>query len=444
MDVIDEQIDTLGRAFLGISLGCARCHDHKFDPIHQEDYYRLQAYLASTHEHDVSLASAEETRRWNEETNRIKDEMKRIREAMQNADGQERDRLVAELQRLDKTLPPPLPCLSSVRIKAEEPAAVAVLRRGQTDQPLATVAPRPLGVLESAARHAIDAREPRPKSRLADWLLAADNPLTSRVAVNRLWQARFGAGIVATANDFGINGAAPSHPELLDYLAARFLDGGWQIKPLQRLFVTSAAYRQSSRIGTPAAAVAADPENRWLARYPRRRLDAEQLRDGMLAAAGRLDLRAGGPSIMTPVEADLVNLLYKPAQWEVAANTADHHRRSIYLIAKRNLRLPGLELFDQPDLATSCARRASSTHAPQALELLNGDFANDLALHLARRIEREAGTDFGAQADLGFWLVAGRPATPRERSLSESFLRERSPREFALALFNLNAFLYIE
>ncbi len=306
------------------------------------------------------------------------------------------------------------------------------------------MAPRPLGVRDSSARHAIGAREPRPKSRLADWLLAADNPLTSRVAVNRLWQARFGAGIVATANDFGINGAAPSHPELLDYLAARFLDGGWQIKPLQRLFVTSAAYRQSSRIGTPAAAVAADPENRWLARYPRRRLDAEQLRDGMLAAAGRLDLRAGGPSIMTPVEADLVNLLYKPAQWEVAANTADHHRRSIYLIAKRNLRLPGLELFDQPDLATSCARRASSTHAPQALELLNGDFANDLALHLARRIERAAGTDFGAQADLGFWLVAGRPATPRERSLSESFLRERSPREFALALFNLNAFLYIE
>ena len=168
------------------------------------------------------------------------------------------------------------------------------------------------------------------------------------------------------------------------------------------------------------------------------------MRDGLLAVAGRLDARLGGPSIMTPVEADLVNLLYKPAQWEVAANVADHHRRSVYLIAKRNLRLPGLELFDQPDLATSCSRRASSTHAPQALELLNGDFANDMALHLSRRIEREAGIAFGAQAERGFWLVAGRPPTPIERALSESFLRERSPREFALALLNLNAFLYVD
>ncbi|MFM7071334.1 MAG: DUF1549 and DUF1553 domain-containing protein [Planctomycetota bacterium] len=456
-EVLTEMTDAVGSVFLGLTVGCARCHDHKFDPIHQEDYYRLQAYLASTHEHDVSLASAEETSRWNDETNRIKAEIKRIREAMQNADGQERERLVAELQRLDKTLPPPLPCLSSVRIKADEPAAVAVLKRGQTDLPLATVAPRPLGVLEAATRHAIDARQPRPKSRLADWLLAHDNPLTSRVAANRLWQARFGVGIVATANDFGLNGAGPTHPELLDYLAQRLRGGEWRIKPLQRLLVTSAAYRQSSRVAAPdtrsnihqgqaqaAVAAAADPENRWLARYPRRRLDAEQLRDGVLAVAGRLDSRLGGPSIMTPVESDLVSLLYKPSQWEVAANIADHHRRSVYLIAKRNLRLPGLELFDQPDLATSCSRRASSTHAPQALELLNCDFANEMALHLARRIEHEAGTRFGDQAEYGFRLVAGRVPTVAERSLSESFLRERSPREFALALLNLNAFLYVD
>ena len=482
-EVLTEMTDAVGSVFLGLTVGCARCHDHKFDPIHQEDYYRLQAYLASTHEHDVSLASAEETRRWTEQTNRIKDEMKRIREAMQNADGQERERFVAELQRLDKTLPAPLPCLSSVRIKAGDPATVAVLKRGQTDQPLASVGPRPLGVLESAARHAIDPRESRPKTRLADWLLASDNPLTSRVTVNRLWQARFGAGIVTTANDFGINGADPSHPELLDYLADRLRSSQWQIKPLQRLLVTSAAYRQASPQDTPrraaasggaasggaatrstsnrddtvrvpfgatattptaSAATATDPQNRWLARYPRRRLDAEQLRDSLLAVSGRLDSRLGGPSIMTPVEADLVNLLYKPSQWEVAANVADHHRRSVYLIAKRNLRLPGLELFDQPDLATSCSRRASSTHAPQALEMLNGDFANDMALHLSQRIEREAGIDFGAQTERGFWLVAGRRPTERERSLCESFLRERSPREFALALLNLNAFLYIE
>ena len=147
---------------------------------------------------------------------------------------------------------------------------------------------------------------------------------------------------------------------------------------------------------------------------------------------------------MTPVDADLVKLLYKPSQWEVAKDAADHHRRSIYLIAKRNLRLPSLEVFDQPDLATSCSQREASTHAPQALELLNGGFSNQMAAGFARRLEREGGPAFEAQVDLAFHGIAARLPTQAERAMSVAFLRERSPREFALAMFNLNAFLYVE
>jgi hypothetical protein len=212
------------------------------------------------------------------------------------------------------------------------------------------------------------------------------------------------------------------------------------LKSLHRHILLSSTYRQSA-IGQSTAA---DPENRWLSRFARRRLDAEEIRDGMLAISGRLNRKAGGPSVILPVEQDLVNLLYDPDQWEVTADEAEHDRRSVYLIVKRNLRLPFTEVFDQPDAQTSCARRERSTHAPQALELLNGETANRLADALARRLEREAGSDQVRQVELGFRLAAGRPPTPREKKLALSFLEEQPLREFALALFNLNAFLYVD
>jgi hypothetical protein len=275
--------------------------------------------------------------------------------------------------------------------------------------------------------------------------VSPDHPLTARVFVNRLWQHHFGAGVVKTVNDFGTRGDRPSHPELLDWLAATFVENGWRLKPMHRLLVLSSAYRQSSTGRSPQAAAAAvsDPENRLLWHFNRRRLSAEEIRDTMLAVAGRLNLKAGGRSVMVPVDPDLVNLLYKPAQWQVARPASEHDRRSIYLIAKRNLRLPFFETFDAPVLLTSCARRESSTHAPQALELLNGALSNELAAALAERLERETGGDATRTIDRAFRLALGRPPTPAEAALARDYLREGSPQEFALAMFNLNGFLYV-
>ena len=164
----------------------------------------------------------------------------------------------------------------------------------------------------------------------------------------------------------------------------------------------------------------------------------------MLAVSGRLNVKAGGPSVLVPVESDLVELLYKPSQWKVTADGGEHDRRSIYLLAKRNLRLPFMEVFDQPDLQVSCARRESSTHAPQALELLNGRLSNELAAAFAERLQREAPDDVARQVELAYRLATGRPPDDRERALAREFLSQQPLREFALAMFNLNGFLYVD
>jgi hypothetical protein len=245
----------------------------------------------------------------------------------------------------------------------------------------------------------------------------------------------------------------------LDYLASELVAGGWRIKPLHRAIVLSSAYRQSSRstVGERAhwegahwerahweRAKAVDPNNRLLWHFQRRRLDAEALRDAMLDAAGRLNGRAGGPSVVLPVDPELVHQLYAPSQWTVTKEPAEHFRRSVYLVAKRNLRLPFMQVFDQPALQTSCPRRESSTHAPQALEMLNGRTANELAAALADRLAREAGTDPARRVELAYAIVAGRAPTPREKELAVDFVRRQPLAEFALAMFNLNAFLYVD
>jgi Protein of unknown function (DUF1553) len=278
---------------------------------------------------------------------------------------------------------------------------------------------------------------------LASWLTGPTQPLTARVFVNRVWQHHFGAGLVKTVNDFGTKGDRPSHPELLDWLTSSFISSGWRLKPLHRMIVLSHAYRQSDHALSSAEAATADPENRLLWHFARRRLTAEEIRDAMLVASGRLNDRAGGPSVMVPVDSDMIRLLYKPAQWKVATDATEHDRRSVYLLAKRNLRPPFLEVFDSPALMTSCARRESSTHAPQALELLNGRLSNDLASSFALRLQAECGGDVSKVVSRAFALALGRAPTARERALALEFLREQPLTEFALAVFNLNEFLYV-
>jgi hypothetical protein len=261
--------------------------------------------------------------------------------------------------------------------------------------------------------------------------------------VNRIWQYHFGQGIVKTPNDFGANGDRPSHPELLDYLAGEFVANGWRLKPLHRMILLSSVYQQSSHSSQERRAMEKDPENRLLWRFHRQRLEAEELRDAMLATSGKLNCKAGGPSVLLPVDQELVDQLYKPSQWNVTADKVEHYRRSIYLIAKRNLRLPFMQVFDQPMLQTSCSRRESSTHAPQALELLNGKTANELAAAFAERLEREAGSNPALQIERAYRLAVGRSPTKSEKKLAVDFLKDQPLKEFALAMFNLNAFLYV-
>jgi hypothetical protein len=242
-------------------------------------------------------------------------------------------------------------------------------------------------------------------------------------------------------------GARPTHAALLDYLANQFVSCGFSVKQIHRLILNSNTYQQASQSPVDpslrALATQKDPENKLLWRFNRQRLEAEQIRDAMLAVSGTLNLKQGGPSVMIPIDPGLVNLLYKPSQWAPAKDPAEYNRRGIYLIAKRNLRLPFMEVFDAPDTQVSCPRRESSTHAPQALELLNGDFANQQAEALAKRLEVEAGPSLRKQIDLGYRLVTGRAAKPAEMQAALAFLQTQPKREFALTLLNLNSFLYV-
>jgi cytochrome c553 len=442
-EVLTERTDILGTAFLGLTVGCARCHNHKLEPIAQKDYYRLQAFLAATDDHNIVLASTEEQRDWEAKTERIKQEIEPLKRKAKRAVGEEKERLTSEIEALEDQMPPTLATIPSTRNDFTQRTPIHVLKRGIWENKGEPVGPRPLGVLVPEDQPELPADVADPRTRLARWLTAPEHPLTARVLVNRLWQRHFGAGLVKTVNDFGTRGDRPSHPELLDWLAATLVENGWRLKPIHRLLVLSSTYRQSGRSPLADKAMRSDPEDRLLWHFPRRRLEAEEIRDAMLAVSGRLILKGGGPSVMVPVDPELVRQLYKPSQWAVAPSPSEHDRRSIYLIAKRNLRLPFLETFDAPALLTSCARRESSTHAPQALELLNGRLSNDLADSFARRLEREAGPDPERMIDRAFLLAMGRPPTSDERILSLAFLREQPLREFALAVFNLNGFLYV-
>jgi hypothetical protein len=409
LEVITERTDAIGAVFLGLTVGCARCHNHRFDDIPQADYYRLQAYLAAAEEVDVPLDKKSETE-------------------IKNAKG--------------KT-PANVQVIHTVRNFDQRRLPIHVLKRGDPDNKGKLVGPRPLGLLVAEDTPELPAATANPRSLLAQWIASPDHPLTARVMVNRVWQHHFGTGLVATANDFGVNGSVPSHPELLDDLANAFVENGWHLKPLHRLIVLSSTYRQAADAPDAKSALAKDPSNRLLWRFPRRRLAAEEVRDAMLSAAGVLNLKQGGPSVMLPVEADQLQLLYDPKQWTVTADAREHLRRSVYLLVKRNLRLPLAEVFDQPDTLTSCAGREKSTHALQALELLNGKTSNQLAELLADRLEREAESTPAAQVEMAFLLVTGRRPSARELDVSTEFLREHSLREFALAMFSLNAFLYL-
>ena len=280
---------------------------------------------------------------------------------------------------------------------------------------------------------------------LADWLTRPDHPMTARVMVNRLWQGHFGRGLVGTSSDFGRMGDEPSHPELLDWLAAEFVARGWSLKAMHRLIVTSAAYRQSSRPRSPADREA-DPDNRWLSGQNRRRLDGESIRDALLAASGRLNPALGGPGVFPPLPPELTKLSSKGAIWPVSPRVADQDRRSLYVFVRRNLRYPFFEAFDRPDTNASCPKRPVTTIAPQALSLLNSPLSSEAAHALASRAGREAGQDVNSRVERAYLLALGRRPGEDERALARDFLSGpgSSFADFCLALLNLNEFVYVD
>jgi hypothetical protein len=299
------------------------------------------------------------------------------------------------------------------------------------------------------------------------------------VIVNRLWQDHFGRGIVATPSDFGVRGEAPTHPELLDWLATELVARGWTLKPLHRLMVTSSTYRQASS-GLPESArkqAAEDPENTLLWRMNRRRMEAESLRDAMLVASGELNRKAGGPGVLVPIEKEVEDLIFTEAEvvtlWPVTPDRSEHLRRSLYLFRKRNVRYPMFDAFDSPDTQTACAQRTVSTHALQALVLLNSDFAADRARALAGRLFREAPGCDDERVARAYAIILGRTPRPKEVEQARAFLASQSEMlrrregqgrpmarptfapegtpaaeaaawvDFALAMLNRNEFLYV-
>ena len=451
-EILTEMTNIVGAAFLGVTVGCARCHDHKFDPIRQSDYYRLQAFFATTHEVDVQRATPDEEQAWKAKAAPVQEELKAIRSQMFPLRGkkdpesaEKREQLTKQMEEVQEKMPPPLPSIHSVVSKDEKPD-VHILARGEYTAKGDRVGLRTLGILLPPGAPEEESSK-APRTELAKWIVDPDNPLTARVMVNRIWANHFGKGIVDTPNDFGRMGSRPSHPELLDYLANQFVAGGFSVKQIHRLILNSNTYRQSSAIPSDPARKALvedkDSENKLLWRFNRRRLQAEEIRDAILAVSGELNPKAGGPSVMVPIDQGLVNQLYKPSQWVPAKDPLEYNRRSVYLEVKRNLELPFMQVFDAPDGSVSCARRESSTHAPQALEMLNGDLANRSADALAKRLEKDAGPDLRKQIDLGYQLITGRAAKPQEIQLALDYLKTEPKREFALMLLNLNSFVYL-
>jgi hypothetical protein len=290
--------------------------------------------------------------------------------------------------------------------------------RGDYREPGIVVTPGPPAVLP-----AMDTSHGVTRLALAEWLIAKDNPLTARVAVNRFWQDLFGRGLVRTSEDFGTQGEKPTHPELLDWLAAEFTGHGWSAKNLLRTIVTSATYRQSS--STRKDLAEKDPENALLARQARLRLTAEQIRDAALAAGGLLDTRVGGPSVRPPQPAGLEALGYAGSVKWRESEGPDRYRRGLYVFFQRTVPYPQLMTFDAPDSTVTCSRRRRSNSPLQALNLLNDPVFVEAAQAMAVRLLDEKPVD---RLDRAFQLAVGRSPSPRERQRLQSFLDEQLTR----------------
>lgn len=471
-EMMADVTNTTASAFLGLTYSCCQCHDHKYDPLTQADHYRLRAFFAGMKPVDdlaVSTASEQaEVEAFNAELDEQVAPLKAALEKLSTDEQAERDQLslkIADIEskrrRIDRAM--------GVREK-ESADPIFVLYQGDFGAPRDEVSPgfpSVLGTTEIKSQRRL---------ALADWITSAQNPWTARVLVNRSWQQHFGTGLVATANDFGYSGAKPTHPELLDWLAADLMTHGWSIKRLHRLIVMSNAYRQASYVTEPGRSV--DPDNTLLWRQNMRRLDAETLRDTLLAISGLLKHEYNGKPRWPSVPEDLLHA--QPAILEAiegkdegrmqgwyADSESDIDVRSLYLVRKRCLPIPFLQAFDLPDTTVSCARRDSTVVAPQALMLLNSPETVRYSQVFAKRLlESHPDLDLSNQKQTRalvhalFQASLSRNATDDEQSLAAEFLhrhhelhsQDSSPTaavglaftDLCRAVLNLNELLYVD
>lgn len=511
-ELMADLVETTGSAFLGMTLACCRCHDHKFDPLSQADHYRMRAFFEPVkfaddlaldlepeqvriqgrleelgrrveglqRQRDVLVGptrerlrnerlaalTAEERAEWDrgqsDATSVPKERLGALRKRVEPEANSLKAALAPEARTILGQVESRMEALRLERpeflhglLMTDAPGAIPATRilfQGNHRQERQAVVPGFLSVLDPNPARVMSAPNGSTTGRrlaLANWIVSPNHPLTARVFVNRVWQQHFGTGLVSTPNDFGLAGARPTHPELLDWLAAGFVRQGWSVKQLHRQIVTSATYRQQSRVHGPGEA--ADASNQSLWRQNPRRLSAEQLRDALLAVSGRLQWKAGGPPVWPELPPEV--LQSNPAFLDDNAtrtkgwypSPADQQAvRSVFLVQKRTVRIPFLETFDLPENSTSCSRRSESIVAPQALSLLNSPLASEAARALAAEIEAQAGTDETARVQKAFRRVLARPPGPVEMEKCRELLRRRSLAELCRALLNLNEFFYLD
>jgi mono/diheme cytochrome c family protein len=432
-DELDDILSTTAQAFLGLTVGCARCHDHKFDPIPQRDYYRLLAFFHNVRGYErvpprldsavfAPLGPRAAVERWQAEQRR------QLRELDRQVAAASDPKVKAKLRKQRDAVagaPPPFPVALAVREKGPQPPRTQILIRGSAASPGEEVEP---GFLEVLARSPPALPAPAPGAAtsgrrrvLAEWVASRDNPLTARVLVNRVWLHHFGRGLVETPNDFGKTGLPPTHPELLDWLAAELVESGWSIKRLHRRIMTSRAYQLSSQAGDERA-LAADEANRLYWRQTLRRLEVEAIRDAVLAVSGRLNPEMGGRGVFPRLSREVVAGQSRPGLGWDLSDARQCDRRSVYLFVKRTMLVPMLETFDYTNTAQPVGERPTTTVAPQALLLLNSELMQDQAAAFAARVAREAGDDPAAQVGRAYRLALGRAPTERELRIALAYL----------------------
>ncbi len=439
-DIVDEQMDTMGRAFLGMTIGCARCHDHKIDPISIEDYYGLAGIFMSTktltkysvvaefHEHNLTEESHQ--KKWQEVRNLEAAQKKK------ETPKEEKERLGKEIAALKKDLPAPFQVMGVTEYPTQN---VKVHLRGDY-LTLGDEVPRGVPSAWTAGKKIVMPGKQSGRLELARWIASTENPLTSRVIVNRLWRWHFGRGIVPTPDNFGGLGEQPTHPELLDHLARKFVASGWSVKAMHRLMMNSATYRQSAQ--ADLALLEYDPENKLFARWQRRRVEAEVIRDSILLKSKRLDSTMGGSM-----------LVVQPSKYVDRGRLQGHSlvpRRTVYLPVYRSSGYDGQKAFDTADPAVSDGNRRSSTVAGQALYLMNSELIHESSRALADVVISTRGSE--GVRDRTAWLIEhllGREATEKELLQGEEFVsgygeKKEAWAAFIRVLFSSNEFLYVE